>query len=99
MLSGGFSLTYVHILNSSTCECDLIWKRVFAEQIGKHFCVCVCVYVCMTMLGLLVAARGLRCFETCGILVPGPGIELTPPALEGGFLITELPGKSQVKMS
>ena len=62
-------------------------------------CVCVCVCVCMTMLGLLVAARGLRCSKTCGILVPGPGIEFTSPALEGGFLTTELPGKPQVKMS
>ena len=31
----------------------------------------------------------------CGILVPQPGIEPTSPALEGGFLTTGPPGKSQ----
>ena len=30
----------------------------------------------------------------CGILVPQPGIEPTPPALEGGVLTTGPPGKS-----
>ena len=30
----------------------------------------------------------------CGILVPWPGIEPTPPRLEGRVLITGLPGKS-----
>ena len=35
------------------------------------------------------------CFgrEACGILVPWPGIEPTPPALEGEVLTTGLPGK------
>ena len=32
---------------------------------------------------------------TCGILVLRPGIEPTSPALEGGFLTTGPPGKSQ----
>ena len=32
--------------------------------------------------------------EACGILAPGPGIEPTPPALEGKVLTTGLPGKS-----
>ena len=32
--------------------------------------------------------------ETCGILAPQPGIELTPPALEGKVLTTGPPGKS-----
>ena len=31
----------------------------------------------------------------CGILVPQPGSEPTPPALEGGLLPTGPPGKSQ----
>jgi len=34
--------------------------------------------------------------EACGILVPWPGIELMPPALEGKILTTGLPGKSPV---
>ena len=33
--------------------------------------------------------------EACRILAPHPGIEPTPPELEGGILTTELPGKSQ----
>ena len=31
--------------------------------------------------------------EACGILAPRPGIELTPPALEGEVLTTGPPGK------
>ena len=32
--------------------------------------------------------------EACGILAPRPGVEPTPPALEGEVLTTEPPGKS-----
>ena len=32
--------------------------------------------------------------EACGILAPQPGIEPTPPALEGKVLTTGPPGKS-----
>ena len=32
--------------------------------------------------------------EACGILAPQPGIEPTPPALEGEVLTTGSPGKS-----
>ena len=32
--------------------------------------------------------------EACGILVPQPGIEPAPPALEDEVLTTEPPGKS-----
>ena len=31
--------------------------------------------------------------EACGILAPQPGIEPTPPALEGEVLTSGLPGK------
>ena len=34
------------------------------------------------------------CCTACGILVPQPEIEPTPPALEAGVLTTGLPGKS-----
>ena len=39
----------------------------------------------------------VRASECAGsiVLVPQPGIEPTPPALEGEFLTTGLPGKSQ----
>ena len=39
--------------------------------------------------------RGLGCPAACGILVPRPGIEPVSPALEGGFLTTGPPVKSQ----
>ena len=46
--------------------------------------------------GSVVAAHGLSCPAACGILVPRPGIEPVSPALEGGFLNTGPPGKSQL---
>ena len=36
----------------------------------------------------LVVVHGLSCPAAGRILVPRPGIELTSPALEGGFLTT-----------
>ena len=47
-------------------------------------------------MGSVVAARGLSCPAACGILVPRPGIKPASPALEGGFLTTGPPGKSQI---
>ena len=44
--------------------------------------------------GSVVAARGLGCPLTCGILVPGPGIELMSSAFQGGFLTTGPTGRS-----
>ena len=41
---------------------------------------------------LFIAAYGLHCPMAYGILVPQPGIEPMSPALEGGFLTTQLPG-------
>ena len=46
--------------------------------------------------GSAVAAWCLCCPVACEILVPWPGIWLTSPALEGGFLTTGLPGKFPV---
>ena len=40
-------------------------------------------------------AHGLSCPTVCRILVPGPGIEPTCPALAGGSLTNGPPGKSQ----
>ena len=36
----------------------------------------------------------LSCSDTCGVLVPQPGIEPTSPALQGGLLATGPPGES-----
>ena len=41
---------------------------------------------------LFIAACGLSCPMAYGILVLQAGIEPTSPALEGGFLTTQLPG-------
>ena len=38
--------------------------------------------------------HGLSCPAARGILVPRPGINPASPALEGGFLTAEPPGKS-----
>ena len=40
-------------------------------------------------------AQGFSCPEACGILVPTAGIEPMSPALQGGFLNTGPPRKSQ----
>ena len=44
--------------------------------------------------GSVVVVCGLSCFEQCGILVPGLGIELASPALGGRFLTIGPQGKS-----
>ena len=36
--------------------------------------------------------------EACGILVPPPGVEPAPPALEGEVLITGPPGASLARV-
>ena len=43
----------------------------------------------------LLVTPGLSCPSACGILVPQPGIEPASSALQGGFLTTGPPGKSQ----
>ena len=45
---------------------------------------------------VLDLAHGLSCPVACGILVPRSVIEPASPALEGGFLTTGPPGKSQM---
>ena len=44
----------------------------------------------------LVAVHGLSYPLACGIFVPWPGIEPASPPLEGRFLTTGVPGKSQL---
>ena len=45
--------------------------------------------------GLSSCGRGLCCSAACGILVPRPGLEPVSPALQGGFVTTGPPVKSQ----
>ena len=74
----------------------------FRSQLAMgNFCNCLVFFVCMALLGLhhstsLVVACGPGCPEACGILVPQSGIEFASPALEGEFLTTGPPEKSQV---
>ena len=44
--------------------------------------------------GSVVVVSGRNCFVACGILVTQPGVKPTYPALQGGFLTPEPPGKS-----
>ena len=44
--------------------------------------------------GAQAIALGPSCSETCGILVPRPGIKPASLALAGGFLTPGPPGKS-----
>ena len=37
--------------------------------------------------------------EACGVLAPLPGVESTPPVLEGEVLITTSPGKSSLNLN
>jgi len=46
-------------------------------------------------MGLVVGAHRLNCIMSCGILVLQPETEPVSPALEGGFLTTGPPGRSQ----
>ena len=49
--------------------------------------------------GSVVMTCRFSCSAACGISVPLPGIEPTSPALQGVFLATGQPGKSQVQGS
>ena len=45
--------------------------------------------------GSAAVVHGLDCSLVCGVLVFWLGVELASPALQGGFLTTELPAKFQ----
>ena len=51
------------------------------------------IFIYLSVLGLSFSTQPLCCPAACGILFPGPGIELTSPALQGRFW-TGPPGKS-----
>ena len=53
-----------------------------------------CIRPLFQCLGSVVAVQELSCLFPCETSVPQPGIEPMSPALEGGFLTTELPRKS-----
>ena len=41
----------------------------------------------------VVVAHRLSCSESCGMLVPQPGVKPMSPVLQDGFIMTGLPGK------
>ena len=47
-----------------------------------------------TLFLLFFFLKGFFGLEACGILIPQPGVEPAPPAVEGEVLTTTLPGKS-----
>ena len=53
-------------------------------------------FIIIIIIIIIMAVLGLHCSACVSymILVPPPGIEPVSPALEGGFLTTEPPGKS-----
>ena len=51
-------------------------------------------WVLVVIPGLFIVVHGLSCLTACGILVPWPEIKPVSPALYGGFLTAEPPGKS-----
>ena len=71
----------VVLFGSGECEMGCFWGAVLGLHCG--------------MWASVVAVCGLSCPTAHGILVPQPGIEPTSPALEGGFLTTGPPGRSQ----
>lgn len=51
----------------------------------------------MEQVGSVVAAQKLSCSEACEILIPPPGIEPEPPALQGRLLTPGSSGKSLIQ--
>ena len=70
------------------------YSRSYLQQADFH---CVTWDLLLWYADFVVVAHGLSCSEVCRIVVPWPGIEPTSPALQGGFLTTEPPGKSPRK--
>ena len=86
--------------SSSLGPTDLLGLPV--SSLAFSFLLFECLFLYLTSLGLtlqhtgsVVAVCGLSCSTAYGILVPWPGIEPSSPALQGGFLTTGPPGKSQ----
>ena len=79
-----------------------IWLHEVLVVACSIFIAACRIFPCDAQASLVVAwslsrlVQGLSgCPIACGILVPCPGIVPMPPALEGRFLSTGLPGKSQ----
>ena len=82
---------------------DIVWEGFYILFLNIHsLSLCLRAPGCGFLLlffffgcaGSLCHVGFSSCPVACGILVSGPGIEHSSPALEGGFLTTGPPGKS-----
>ena len=76
------------------CPLEYSLKIIFFFNLAASGLSCSLRNPSLPCAGSLVVARGLGYPVSCKILVPPPGIKLSSPALEGGFLTTRPPGKS-----
>ena len=76
---------------TKTCMCTLLF--ILLKDFILMWTVFKVFIECVTIL-LLLVCFGFLHRKANGILVPLPGIEPTPPALEGELLTTGLPEKS-----
>ena len=76
---------------------EIIWEQVQLFSLCKQRSLSFYVDHFKSLLNLLQYCFCFMffCHKACVILVPQPRIELAPPVLEGRFLTTRLPGKSQ----
>ena len=85
---------------SGTQERNPLWLLPFSSVIKSHFQIFKVYYDFLSLYWTCnniapVLSFGFFGQEACGILVPWPGIEPTPPAEEGKVLTTGPPEKSQ----
>ena len=71
---------------------DLHTPETLSNYLLFSFCIPFLFITYLWPQRLFIAACRLSCPVAYGILVPRPGIEPMSPALEGGFLTTQLPG-------
>ena len=100
---GPFAETSYTCLSTVICEALCLFPWIFSTttcvsyifQLPSFYFLLHWVFVVVHKLSL-VAMSGLSFPVACGILVPQSGTEPVSPALEGRFLTTGPPGKSQL---
>ena len=82
-----FVYLFIYLLAVSDLSCsmwDLSLFRTACLAVGSV----IALHRLQGVQALVVVAGRLICSDTCGILVPCPGIESASPALQGRFLTT-----------
>ena len=72
----------------------MFWCKHTYDHLFLFFIFIYSVGLCFSTRASPFLAQGINCPAIHGILVPQPGSDLHPPALEGRFLNTGRPGKS-----